>query len=745
MGVETSPQSASGVRIRPNVIAVQLEDLRLPEADLRARLFYWDLVELARVSPMRFPSIREESLTVRQREEKDGFMRPAKEHALHLWPNIPAAFQPMPITHSPNEITESLVARTPHVSRPHPSKLESSPTKVALPGVVENPLEPAEVSAIDARPVSPSATDVLESAISSRFVVLAPPGTGKTHLMLDRVTQLIHSRAVRDPHAEVLVLSFTRVTVADIGRKLSERVEAGAPDAVRYVDVRTFDSLATSLLLLEENGQELLVPGFDERINRVTRGLQENRLNEAQERLGQVRYLVIDEVQDLTGVRAAFCLALIAHLSADAGILLLGDPLQAIYDFNADSWTAQESLSALRRCLAPHLQTASLSQYHRFQSQALERLAENLRTAVENEEQGVRFVSTLTQSIPKASLDELAEAARTGRVAVLTRTNLEVFQLAEWARARQIPTMVRARQPYWPAWMARLVFGVKGDYISLEQFHALWSRRLQNSIEGVSALDAESLCREAGLIQRGSLDLRDFGEYLRSHVPKPAVEGTGLVVSTIHQSKGLEYDAVALLAPARNANFGGRSDELRVLYVAATRATRRLVLLERDRAVFKRGRKGPSNHFNHFHGYVDSENRFLVNTKEDYSLQDFWYGTKTLSRQHWIQGIGHRQDDWWKQFQSPGVWSVPWALKDSQAVAGPSSILKVATTLLRDLSILHRGFGQASQGVVEARVTELVTVAGPADADPDVFGTARVAIIPWVFGWARVVAEEENT
>jgi len=64
--------------------------------------------------------------------------------------------------------------------------------------------------------------------------------------------------------------------------------------------------------------------------------------------------------------------------------------------------------------------------------------------------------------------------------------------------------------------------------------------------------------------------------------------------------------------------------------------------------------------------------------------------------------------------------------------------------VFHDLSILHDFYGRASQGVLEAPVTELVTVTGPADADPSVFGTARVAVIPWVFGWARVVAEEEN-
>ncbi|MHB1956950.1 MAG: hypothetical protein ACYCOU_24805, partial [Sulfobacillus sp.] len=66
-------------------------------------------------------------------------------------------------------------------------------------------------------------------------------------------------------------------------------------------------------------------------------------------------------------------------------------------------------------------------------------------------------------------------------------------------------------------------------------------------------------------------------------------------------------------------------------------------------------------------------------------------------------------------------------------------------TLFHDLAILHRGFGVGSSGVLEAPVTGLVTVAGPPDCDPAVFGTARLAIIPWVFGWAKVVAEGEKT
>ena len=741
MANNTDTRLVSGVRLRPNVIAVQMENSRLPDKELVQRLSYWELLELSRALPMRFPSAREEFLTPRQREDKDGFMRPAREHALHLWPDVPARYRPMPITQVTDNNTDGETSQPRHAfAVPSVSTQVTVSTTPPMSKTEENRPKRQAIPSSQPHLRSTGAADVLQSAISSRFLVLAPPGTGKTHLMLDRLAHLIHTGAVHDAHGEVLVLSFTRVTVSDILRKLSERVAAGASDAMRYVDVRTFDSFATELLLLEDNAEELLVPGYDERIKLVTKKLSDNLLPEAQDRLSHIRYLVIDEVQDLTGVRAAFALSVIKHLATDAGILLLGDPAQAIYDFNAEEYTAKVILGVLQQRLEPRLQTASLSRYYRFQDIALERLAGDLRTGVIHEEHAIDFVRTLTKAIPEQSLDELAAVARQRRVAVLTRTNLEAFQLVEWARSRGVTATVRARQPYWAPWMARLVFGVKGDYLSLGQVRALWRQRLDGATDVVGIEEAETLWEDAGLLRRGTLDLVALGEYLRSHVPISASDGTGLVVTTIHQSKGLEFDEVALLTPAPHANLGSQLDELRVLYVAATRAKRCLVLLERDRQVFKWGKKRT---FTHFQRYVDGDNWLLVNTKEDYSWQEFWSGSPTLSRVQWIQWIKETHEDWWRRFQTTGIWSVPWALKGSP-VAEQTAVPQVSSTVFRDLAILRHGYGLATQGALEAPVTGLVSVAGPLEADPDVFGTARLALIPWVFGWARVLTEGEK-
>ncbi|MHB1956951.1 MAG: UvrD-helicase domain-containing protein, partial [Sulfobacillus sp.] len=647
--------SSGGVRIRSNVIAVQLDSERLSDQDLVKRLTYWELLELSRSAPMRFPSswTREEALTDRQKAEKDGFMRPAQDHALHLWSDIPETFRPMPITKDPSRFPRPSNAKP--TSNPRPS-ITTEPFKVnAQPlETIEDPPTRSATPDDKRKPSDLSAFDVLQSSISSRFLVLAPPGTGKTHLMLDRLTQLIQTGDLRDPHAEILVLSFTRATVSDISRKLLERVLEGAPDDVRYVDVRTFDSLATTLLLLEDNAEDYLIGDYDARIKLVTEGLTNRRLVESQDRLSRVRYLVIDEVQDLTGVRAEFCLSMMRHLAPDSGILLLGDPAQAIYDFNTEHWTADLVLGTLRKHLAPHLQTASLSRYYRFQDSALERLAVDLRTAIEYEELSLRFVPTLTQSIPKQSLNELAVAASESRVAVLTRTNLEAFQLSEWARSQRIETVVRVRQSYWPAWMARLLFGLRGDYISSAHLRSLWKHHGLEGVGNIAYEDAETLWEESGLFRRGSLDLVAVGDYLRSHVPAPELDKPGLVVTTIHQSKGLEYDSVALLAPTTHANLGGQADELRVLYVAATRAKRHLSLLERDGKIFRWGKKGQKSIYNHFHRYTNLENWFLLNTKESFSFKNFWYCPPAFSRSQWIQRIEQTQQDWWDQFKIDG-------------------------------------------------------------------------------------------
>ena len=106
------------------------------------------------------------------------------------------------------------------------------------------------------------------------------------------------------------------------------------------------------------------VPGLDQsyndRIRACTTVLQtDDQAGEEVERLG---HLLIDEVQDLVGVRAEMVLELLAHCRS--GFTLFGDPSQAIYGFqvheDGNGPTSQEFYAELRERFAGDLEEVGL-------------------------------------------------------------------------------------------------------------------------------------------------------------------------------------------------------------------------------------------------------------------------------------------------------------------------------------------------------------------------------------------------
>lgn len=82
---------------------------------------------------------------------------------------------------------------------------------------------------------------VIEARLDQNILVLAPPGTGKTHTLIERLVSALD----RKPHVvdagELLVLSFTRAAVGEIRERIAKAIADGAPSRLRYVQVRTFD------------------------------------------------------------------------------------------------------------------------------------------------------------------------------------------------------------------------------------------------------------------------------------------------------------------------------------------------------------------------------------------------------------------------------------------------------------------------------------------------------------------------
>ena len=143
------------------------------------------------------------------------------------------------------------------------------------------------------------------------MLVGAGPGTGKTQISALRLAGLIRSNL---SPGQVLVLSFSRSAVRTLTRRLT--VVASADEHVveelRYVAVRTFDSWAFRILrLLGHDPSELLRRAHDENIAAVTNAITGPACEHVRQLIGDRRHLIVDEFQDLPGVRGELVLALL--------------------------------------------------------------------------------------------------------------------------------------------------------------------------------------------------------------------------------------------------------------------------------------------------------------------------------------------------------------------------------------------------------------------------------------------------
>ena len=125
----------------------------------------------------------------------------------------------------------------------------------------------------------------------ARLIVIAGPGAGKSEVVGERCRRLIEHDVYPE---EILVISFSNVAVDVVRARTKDVVDEG-----RGVDCATIDSLAARVRgELEET--EPRFTGFDDSIKRATRLLEDADAPV----FPDVRHVIVDEVQDVVGVRA---------------------------------------------------------------------------------------------------------------------------------------------------------------------------------------------------------------------------------------------------------------------------------------------------------------------------------------------------------------------------------------------------------------------------------------------------------
>lgn len=248
--------------------------------------------------------------------------------------------------------------------------------------------------------------EIIESDPSSQILVDAGPGTGKTTVACQKLVHLIQEYNVKEE--SICFLSYTNVAVNEIMPRLQNTLTEAEKVKIES-QIMTIDKWAYSIRE-KVGGKSKVQNTYDENIKQLTEEIKINK--EYQEAIrSNIKHLIIDEAQDIYGVRTDFILAVIKCLGEDTGFTIFYDAAQAIYGHDEDE--EQASFSNLPAEIIKHQKnhfqstdSYQLDTIHRTNNPQLIRLFSEGRTIVNSKKSGRDQIKQIMKLIKEISLDE---------------------------------------------------------------------------------------------------------------------------------------------------------------------------------------------------------------------------------------------------------------------------------------------------------------------------------------------------
>ncbi|MEU0688291.1 UvrD-helicase domain-containing protein [Streptomyces uncialis] len=445
---------------------------------------------------------------------------------------------------------------------------------------------------------------VVDQPWDARTLVTAGAGAGKTHTLVRRLDVLVEREDLEA--GEILVLSFSRAAVLE----LTERIERHAFAAQR-IRVQTFDSWAAALLKRAYPDTDWGSYSFDDRVEAATAAIDRGAVEGGDY---VPAHVVIDEVQDLVGVRREMVEALLDRFQENSGFTVVGDSAQAVYGFQVSDpdQRAEETdrfLEWVRATFGEDLVELHLGDNFRARSEAaraalpygsrLRRLPRAREEAAEEAERIHGDLRALLLTAPNfgALEQEFVRAAlrdHPDTTSILCRDNGQALTLSGMLADAEVPHALQrsARERPAPAWIAELLASTGAPALGRERFEELLVD-LRSPVGGTPEALWRSVRRVARGGGRGTLDVgalhRALAEGRLTDELTAAQSSASLVVSTVHRAKGLEFDRVLVVEPrtlrepprVRKKKYDyDPAAEARLLYVAMTRARDDLYVLD---------------------------------------------------------------------------------------------------------------------------------------------------------------------
>ena len=442
---------------------------------------------------------------------------------------------------------------------------------------------------------------IIESSHDDRLLVGSGPGTGKTAVACARVSHLIDHYDLQP--SRIWLISFTRTAVTEIRDRIAECLENEA--SAYAVKIATLDSHAWTIHSgFDEDAK--IIGSYEENILKVLE-LVQNHENVV-DYLETVEHLIVDEAQDIVGVRANLVIEMIKNLSSSCGVTVFADEAQAIYGFADDQEVKVGEvnepplLEKIRRNYAGQFSECELTTVHRTNSPNLLQIFTNVRrkvltTSVNENNKTTEIKKDITEfahghspeisDMTDSDLEDAFILYRRRCDVLLTSSYLTSYALSHRVRMSGLPVCI-------VPWVGAVLSEFTEQDLGQSRFMRLWDECQFDSV--LASYDQDEawvdLIHTAGRTHN-VVDMHLLRQRLGRKRPPPEFCSTefgsdGPIVGTIHASKGRESDTVHLIFPHVHGSDIDQDEEARVLFVGATRGRSRLFIGKGYRQVAKR-------------------------------------------------------------------------------------------------------------------------------------------------------------
>ena len=416
---------------------------------------------------------------------------------------------------------------------------------------------------------------IISDKESRVIVVAAGPGSGKTRVLVHKLASLLLLEDVK--HEQLLMLTFSRAAATEFKQRLMGLIG----NAAHFVEIKTFHSYAFDLL-----GRIGNLEDAKDVVGRAARMISEGEVEP--NRIGKT-VLVVDEAQDMSSEEFALVRALMS-VNEEMRVIAVGDDDQNIYEFRGSDSNYMRQLLADDKSTFVEMTENYRSTQHvvafanAFVKGIHNRMKQTPILSMSKDEGTVVVTHHASHIMFQRVVSDLLRQCNSGTISVLTHTNEEAVILVALLRKHGLRSKLIQSMDGFRFWnMAEVRLFLK--YIERDTHTPIvtdevWNEAKRKTFQAYatsSSLPYLKRCIELFEKINKAKYLTDFKELVFESTTEDFCDTSDadVVVSTIHKSKGCEFDDVYMLVSQPQHVT---DSEMRSYYVGMTRARKRLFI-----------------------------------------------------------------------------------------------------------------------------------------------------------------------